>query len=211
VTAPGSPSSTPYSSSVRRARWVVVPLVLGVSLVLGGVTSGAQGFLPDALRPLANSASGWTLLTAVTVWATRRQPPVAVVLGALSFVGLVIGYSLVSNVRGSYFDPLFWSLVGVVVGPFVGTAAAWLRSSGWRRAVGTGLLSGIAVGDGGYGLTVVSDTTGWFYWAAAIVVGLSVAVVSAITLAAGRWIALELGAVVLVALALNLTYRLLLG
>jgi hypothetical protein len=53
-------------------RWlhlgVRLAVVVAVSLVLGGLTSFAQGVLPDELRPLANSASGWTILTALIVW-----------------------------------------------------------------------------------------------------------------------------------------------
>lgn len=41
--------------------WALAAAV--AALLLGGLTSVAQGVLPDAVRPLANSVSGWTLLT----------------------------------------------------------------------------------------------------------------------------------------------------
>jgi len=47
--------------------WRRGAVVLVASFLLGGLTSYAQGFLPDAAAPFANSASGWTLLTALLV------------------------------------------------------------------------------------------------------------------------------------------------
>jgi hypothetical protein len=55
-------------------------------------------------------------------------------------------------------------VVGLVVGPFIGVAAAWLRSSGLQAALGTALISGIFLGEAAYGLTVVADSTGPVYW-----------------------------------------------
>lgn len=156
--------------------WTRGAVVLVASVLLGGLTSFAQGFLPAALAPVANSASGWTLVTAVLVfwWAAAAGARTwqAAVLGAASFVLLVLGYTLASELRGLVYRPLLFGVVGVVVGPFVGVVAAWLRRPGTRAALGTALLAGVGVGDGVYGLTTVADTTGTTYWAAIGVVAL---------------------------------------
>ena len=157
--------------------------VVAGSLVLGAATSWAQGVLPDALESFANSPSGWTLLTVLMVVAVR--PPVALgaVLGMLSFVSLVLGYTVASEVRGLSYDPLFWSVVGVVAGPFVGAAAAALVG---RHVIGTalgaGALAGALIADGIYGLTVVAGTTSPVYWVLCLVGGVALAGVVAVRL-----------------------------
>ncbi|MEP7766227.1 DUF6518 family protein [Sanguibacter sp. 25GB23B1] len=135
-----------------------------VSLLLGAATFLAQGLLPDPLRPLANSASGWTLLTVLVVQLARARPLPSAVLGAVGFVALVLGYAIAADVRGLFYSPVLFGVVGILVGPFVGVATSWLRSTGWRAALGAGALAGVALGECVYGLVVVSDTTGWFYW-----------------------------------------------
>ena len=157
--------------------------VVAGSLVLGAATSWAQGVLPDALESFANSPSGWTLLTVLMVVAVR--PPVALgaVLGVLSFVSLVLGYTVASEVRGLSYDPLFWSVVGVVAGPFVGAAAAVLVG---RHVIGTalgaGALAGALIADGIYGLTVVAGTTSPVYWVLCLVGGVALVGVVAVRL-----------------------------
>ena len=156
---------------------IVTTLVVTLaSLALGGLTSFAQTFLPDVLRPFANSASGWTLLTALVVARARPRLPLAAVLGALGFVALVVGYSLVSTLRGFPTSEELFLIAAVVVGPFVGVAAAALRGSGALTAAAVALLAGIAVGEGAYGLLVVSATTGWFYWSLIGVIGVALLV-----------------------------------
>ena len=157
--------------------------VVAGSLVLGAATSWAQGVLPDALESFANSPSGWTRLTVLMVVAVR--PPVALGagLGMLSFVSLVLGYTVASEVRGLSYDPLFWSVVGVVAGPFVGAAAAVLVG---RHVIGTalgaGALAGALIADGIYGLTVVAGTTSPVYWVLCLVGGVALAGVVAVRL-----------------------------
>ena len=160
--------------------------VVAGGLVLGAATSWAQGVLPDALESFANSPSGWTLLTVLMVGVVR--PPVALgaVLGVLSFVSLVLGYTVASEVRGLSYDPLFWSVVGVVAGPFVGAAAAALVG---RHVIGTalgaGALAGALIADGIYGLTVVAGTTSPVYWVLCLVGGVALAGVVAVRLRTG--------------------------
>lgn len=144
--------------------------MLAASFLLGGLTSFAQGYLPDAAAPFANSASGWTLLTALLVAWAARDPRArtwhAAVLGAASFVLLVLGYTVAADVRGYVYDPALFGVVGLLVGPFVGVGAAWLRAGGVRAALGTAFLAGIGLGESVYGLTTVVETTGAEYWVA---------------------------------------------
>lgn len=155
-------------TTVSAHPWRRGAAVLGASFLLGGLTSYAQGFLPDAAAPFANSASGWTVLTALLVAWSARDPRArtwhAAVLGAASFVLLVLGYTVAADLRGFFYDPTLFGVAGLVVGPFVGVAAAWLRRTGARAALGTALLAGIGLGESVYGLTTVVETTGATYW-----------------------------------------------
>ncbi|MGW2095558.1 DUF6518 family protein [Promicromonospora sukumoe] len=148
-------------------------IVVALSFLLGGLTSYAQGFLPDAFASFANSASGWTVLTALLVYWSRLRAAPAAVLGAVSFVLLVLGYTVAADLRGFYYDPLLYSVVGVVAGPFVGVAASWLRVDGVRAALGAALLAGIGVGEAVYGLTIIRETTSPVYWTVIGVAGLA--------------------------------------
>ncbi|XGX80580.1 hypothetical protein LQK93_03420 [Terrabacter sp. BE26] len=82
--------------------------VVGASLLLGGLTSWAQGVLPDALASFANSPSGWTVLTALVVAAARPTLAWGAALGAASFVSLVLGYTIASELRGLTYNPVLW-------------------------------------------------------------------------------------------------------
>lgn len=192
----------PTSGSTAR-----VAAVLVLSVVLGGLTSYAQGLLPDAALPFANSASGWTLLTVLLVFWSRSSAPRAAVLGAASFVLLVLGYTFAAELRGLTYDPLLFSVVGVVVGPFVGVAASWLRAREARAALGTSLLSGVATGEAVYGLTVVGDTTHPAYWVVIGAVGLALlGTVLARRIRTARHVALAIVGTALVAAAFVAAY-----
>ncbi|MGH3445756.1 MAG: DUF6518 family protein, partial [Nocardioidaceae bacterium] len=149
-------------------------VVLVLSFILGVTTSYAQGFLPDALRSFANSPSGWTILTAVLVAVARPGLAWGAVLGLGSFVILVLGYTAASHWRGLTFDPVFWSMVGVLAGPLVGAAAAGVVG---RRpqaaALGSAVLAAVLLTDAGYGLTTIADTTSPVYWIVAAALGVA--------------------------------------
>ncbi|RYB90536.1 hypothetical protein EUA93_20565 [Nocardioides oleivorans] len=157
--------------------------VIAASLLLGGLTSWAQGFLPAEVSSFANSSSGWTILTALLVAAVRPSIGWGAVLGVVSFVALVLGFTVVHELRGYPYDPLFWSLVGVVAGPFVGAAAAAVVGRHRiRAAVGAGSLAGVLVADGIYGLTVVAASTSPVYWVLCLVLGVALVVATAVRL-----------------------------
>lgn len=158
-------------STTARALLSALTVVLA-GLLLGGLTSWAQGVLPDALASFANSPSGWTALTALLVAAARPSLAGGAVLGVASFVALVLGYTVVSQLRGLSYDPALWGAVGLVAGPFVGAAAAAVVGSHrLHAALGAGALAGVLVADGIYGLTVVDETTSAVYWTLCLVAG----------------------------------------
>lgn len=190
-----------------RSLAALVIAVLLASFVIGGLESFAQQFLPAALSPLANSASGWTIVTALLVFFSRVRTGWAAVLGGVSMVLLVCGYALVSTWRGYYYDPLMWSLIGAVVGPFVGVAAAWLHESRWRAALGTGLLTGIGFGEAVYGVVAISATTGLTYWIVVAALAATLLVVMLVRRIRGILpILVTLAVAVAVALAFLLTF-----
>jgi hypothetical protein len=159
---------TPWARVAIAAQIGWAGLAAGLALLLGCLTSLGQTVLPEAVQPLANSASGWTLLTIGVLWWLRTWTWVSAVLGAVCFVLLNVGYALVAGARGFFYSPVLWSVVGIVVGPFVGLAVAWARQRMVSRtaALGFGFLAGLLLGDAVSGFVRVRDTTGWFYWAA---------------------------------------------
>ncbi|MFD6445503.1 DUF6518 family protein [Promicromonospora sp. NPDC060204] len=202
ATTPTRPTHAGLTHPVARAGVVVL-----LSFVLGGLTSYAQGFLPDAFASFANSASGWTVLTALLLFWSRLRTAPAAVLGAVSFVLLVLGYAVAAQVRGYVYDPLLFSVVGVVAGPFVGVAASWLRATGVRAALGTALLAGIGVGEAVYGLTIIRETTSPVYWTVIGVAGLALLVAQLVRRVRGALpVSLAAGGTVLVAAAFYLAY-----
>ena len=179
-----------------------------LSFVLGALTSYAQGFLPDAVASLANSASGWTLLTVLLLFWSRLPAPPAAALGAVSFVLLVLGYTAATELRGYTYDPLLFSVVGVAAGPFVGVATAWLRATAVRASLGTALLAGIGLGEAVYGLTIVGETTDPTYWVVIGLVGIALLLgMLARSICGAIPIAVAGGGSAVVATAFVLSYR----
>jgi hypothetical protein len=169
------PDASPARSALDILRSAAVVLVF--SLLVGGLTSPAQGFLPESVNSLANSAGGWSMLAFLGVWLSRARPLPGAVLGAVSFVAMVEAYGVVSLWRGHFFaDPLssMWIPIGLVAGPVIGLAAALVRHAprGWTIA-GVATLSCVLVAEGVWGLRTVSDTTSPVYWTLEIVLGIA--------------------------------------
>lgn len=152
------------------------------SVVLGGLTSVGQTYLPPALSSATNSAGVWTLLAVGLVWAGRARPLLGALLGVVALEGLVEGYAMVSGWRGHFYAAPFsglFSLVGLVAGPLVGVAAALTRHHNpvWRGLSLTPLVA-VLLGEGTYGLTYLRATTSPFFWEVELVLGASVLAVS---------------------------------
>lgn len=183
-------ATRPASGSALRGVWIIAG-----SLVLGGLTSAAQGALPDSLRSLANSPSGWTLLTVVLIATARPRLLLATVLGSVSFVCLILGYTVVSELRGLTYSPVFWGAIGLVAGPVIG----WSTSAAFDRrplpgAVGSSLIAGVLGTDAVYGLTNVADSTSPVYWCIIATVGvLFLGLVARVRRLPGRYVAVQIG------------------
>lgn len=156
-----------------RSGLTAAAVVIPGALVLGGLTSFAQTYLPPALTSFANSAGGWTMLCFALVWLSRARPLLGAVLGLAAFLLLVEGYGLVSAWRGYFYAAPFstlWTLVSFLAGPLVGAAAAICRHGRplWRVLAVTP-LSAILLGEGVWGLLTVAATTTPVYWSIEIV------------------------------------------
>lgn len=190
-------TSVPTHSNT--VNWLVGAWIVLGSLAGGGLTSVAQGVLPDSLRSAANSPSGWTLLTVTVIAVSRLRLLPAALLGAVSFVCLVVGYTVVSELRGLSYSPAFWGAIGLVAGPAVGwSASAAFNTRQLLSAVGSSIIAGIAINDAVYGLTVIDGTTSAAYWW--IAGGAGVLFLAFVILARQlslRYIALQVGLTVL--------------
>jgi hypothetical protein len=154
-------------------------MVVGGGLFVGGLTSIGQGTLPEYLGPMANSAGSWSV-AAFGLAAINRNPRFGALLGASALFAMVLGYALVSELRGYPSGSrlvLFWGAAAVVVGPAIGVAAAWVRGTDVTRvAIAAGLVGGILIGEGVYGLVLIGDTTPIAYWAGQVLIGVVITV-----------------------------------
>jgi hypothetical protein len=185
---PDAPSVSTIAGRRARARFgprlVAIPFA---SLALGFATSYAQTVLPSAFASFANSASGWTILTAALVLQARPTLGIGALAGAVSFVCLVLGYTLASELRGYAYTPALWLVVSLVAGPLVGAAAAAMRHpSRVTAAVGALAIAAVLAADGVRGLTVLAGSTSPVYWTLMVVLGLALVVWAAIQLFARR-------------------------
>jgi hypothetical protein len=151
-------------------------VVVAAALTFGVLTAYAQGWLPQPMGSLANSAGSWALVAcALSLLATSDR--LAAVFGCVSLLGLLAGYVLGAQMLGypsSHTTIVFWSVAALLAGPPLGLGARWVKT---RRdllaAIGVGVLSGVLVGEGLYGLTRIADTTYPPYWWGEILVGLA--------------------------------------
>jgi hypothetical protein len=155
---------------------VLVGLIAG--LVVGALTSPLQGWLSDSASSLANSAGTWSL---VAFLAARRshEMMVGALVAAVTLAMCEVGYVLATEVRGgsnATSTVMFWIAAAVLAGPPIGVAATWTRQSHPpRRGAGFGVINGVLVGEGIYGLTKIRDTTDWRYWTVEIAVAAGIA------------------------------------
>lgn len=177
----GGPAADP-----RRTR-TVVGLAIAVGLAAGALTAWAQSWLPEQAASLANSVGSWSLIAFVLALLapTARS---AALTGALVLAALLAGYVVTDALRahpsGSALI-VFWGLAAVIGGPLLGVAAHWTRHAATLAGVGAGVMSGVLIGEGVYGLHYLADTTYLPYWWGQIGVG-AVLTVAAAALRAWR-------------------------
>ncbi|WP_017585632.1 DUF6518 family protein [Nocardiopsis ganjiahuensis] len=202
----GGPEEDP---SRGRSPWVHLGASVGVGLLVGFLTSFAQGFLPDVLHPMANSAGSWSLVAFLLALRCPRRG-FAVAVGVLSLFAMVAGYDAASVLRGfavSLGSSLFWIVAAVAVGPFLGWGGHELGVRSRIAPLAVGAMSGVLVGEGVYGLTVIAATTPAAYWTGSVTVGLLfllLAIVRAFPRPVPALVAV--GTTALVSLAFNAVY-----
>ncbi|GAA3264919.1 MULTISPECIES: DUF6518 family protein [Streptomyces] len=128
---------------------VILPTLAG--LLLGALTSLAQGWLPGAWNQIANSGAVWCVAAFVTgaLVSRRGRVGLAISCGVATEVGLVVGYygyaELGREGMGRLFFPLVWLFMACIAGPFFGAAGHWwLRGRTTRlRVVGLASVAGV--------------------------------------------------------------------
>lgn len=188
--ASSAPKATMGGPSVRLAfgapRQAVraVLIVLVTAAVWGGLTSLGQQYLPDELRSLANASGPWFAVVMGSIFVARPRPALAIILGILAFIVMNEAYGVVSRWRGFPYGgglSSIWNIIALVVGPVAGIAAIWLRSSRpVLIALGAAAPAAVLIGEGLYGLTVVSDTTSPVFWSIELAAGLCLIAVTAV-------------------------------
>ena len=145
-----------------------------VGFALGILTVFAQGWLPQELGSLANSSGSWALIAfLLALFATTRGS--AAVFGCLALVTLLLGYVIGGEARdiaSSTALITFWGLAAVIAGPILGLCAHWTKAEGrYLAAVGAGVMCGVLIGEGVYGLSYIADTTSSPYWWGEMAIG----------------------------------------
>jgi hypothetical protein len=211
VTPTQAPIAGPWHRSLTATPASPLSAAAVGGVAFGALTALAQGWLPDSVASLANSAGPWTLIAVAAAFlATTAR--VAAGTGALALAALLAGYILGATARGAHASAsllVFWGLAAVIVGPVVGLSAHWLRYPHRGPApLAVGALTGVLIGEGVYGLTVISSTTNPWYWSIELAIGIGLLV----WLAAGRLhharpIGLALLATALVTEGIVVTYQ----
>jgi hypothetical protein len=176
---PVQESTAAGSASIRQASSAVNAVLVGLAagILVGALTSPLQGWLADSASSLANSAGTWSLIAFLVA---RRSSNVVVgaLVAAVALAMCELGYVLATEVRGgsnATSTVAFWIAAAVLAGPPLGVAAVWSREPhSLRHGAGFGVISGVLLGEGVYGLTKISDTTDWRYWSAEIVVAVGI-------------------------------------
>lgn len=198
------------SSSRGRIRLAAVVGLAG--FVSGIATSYGQSLLPEEIGSLANSAGAWCLVAvALALLATGQLSAAA--SGALALAALLAGYVVASSWRSFPSSTgllVFWGLSAIVVGPFLGLAASWIKTDRpIFNALGAGGITGLLVGEGVYGLRYISDSTYPPYWWAQIACGAALLIWAvARRIRRARLIALAVGINLLIAALFVALYRL---
>ena len=161
-------------SNTPTSVYALVVCVAGFAL--GVLTVFAQAWLPHEMGSLANSSGSWALVAfLLALLASNRST--AAVFGFLALITLLAGYVIGGEARdiaSSSSLIAFWGLAAVIVGPTLGLCAHSIKNDrGYLAAIGTGVMSGVLIGEGVYGLTYIADTTYPPYWWVEIAVGVA--------------------------------------
>ena len=197
------------STSSGRSTVIGLTLVATGGLVVGTATSYLQGVLPRASNTLANSGAVWSVLAfaLVAIAMDAAREPAMAIAGVVALLAEVAGYySIASPLRGfpsTSSERIVWTAAALVVGPFVGLAAAWWTGgTELQRLAAAAAMSGIVLGEGMHGLIRI-DRHGSQWWVE-IVLGLGVG--AAVSNHRGRTAGERLAAVASVFLAAGVVF-----
>jgi hypothetical protein len=167
---------TPSHGGVAAARLGLVGIV---GLSLGILTAYAQEWLPQELGSLANSTGSWALVAFLLALVLAVGARSAALIGSLALLTLLVGYVVGADARGYSSGSaliVFWGAAALLAGPVVGICGFWANSGrALRPAVGVGTMSGVLIGEGIYGLTLIADSTYAQYWWGETVTGVLLA------------------------------------
>ncbi|MCU1528495.1 MAG: hypothetical protein JWP75_2258 [Frondihabitans sp.] len=167
------PWTTETVHSVIRASAIVL---LG-ALLIGGLSSLGQQYLPDWIRSLCNSAGGWSAFVFLLVWLSRGRPLLGALLGLVAFEVMLEGYGVVSGLRGHFYAAPFSTLyakAALLAGPVLGAGASLTRyGNRVLRLAGVAVLSLVLLGEGAYGLLWLLDSTSPVFWTMEMIAGAS--------------------------------------
>lgn len=162
-----------------------VLIVLVTAAVWGGLTSFGQQYLPVDVGSLANASGPWFAVVLGSIVVARPRLVLAIILGILGLIVMNEAYGVVSRSRGFPYGgglTSIWNVIALFVGPVAGIAATWVRSS--RPvfvALGVAAPAAVFIGEGLYGLTVISDTTSPVFWSLELAAGVGLLVIVALT------------------------------
>ena len=149
-------------------------VVCVAGFALGVLTLFAQEWLPHEMGSLANSSGSWALVAFLLALPASKRSAAAMI-GFLALATLLAGYVIGGEARdiaSSSALIAFWGLAAVIVGPILGVCAYWIKTDrGYLAGIGAGVVSGVLIGEGVYGLTSIADTTYPPYWWVEIAVG----------------------------------------
>ena len=125
--------------------------------MVGVLTAYGRGG-SESVSSLANTSGSWVLVAFPAL-----RPRTGHRDGVRALASLLAGYVLGAGIRGfpsSTALMVFWGLAAVLAGPPLGLSAHWVRAGRpGLAALGAGVPAGVLIGEGVYGLRVISDTT----------------------------------------------------
>lgn len=158
--------------------------MLVIAAVWGGLTSFGQQYLPHELRSLANASGPWFSVVMASIVVARPRLTLAIILGILGLIAMNEAYGVVSRWRGFPYGgglTSIWNQIAILVGPVAGIAATWLRSPRpMLIALGAAAPAAVLIGEGLYGLTVISDTTSPVFWGIELAGGIGLVAIAAV-------------------------------
>ena len=145
-----------------------------IGLLVGGITAYGQGWIGDSLGSAVNSAGPWSV-AAFMVARPMRSWFGGAASAAVTLAMCEVGYVIANNIRGVPYATstlVFWLMAAALAGPPLGVAGVWSRHTApLPTAAGFGVICGVLIGEGSYGLARLTGSTDWRYWLGEVAIG----------------------------------------